>query len=169
MAIAKYRSYWDIYLDNGGGSDVPNDTLITPNTSGFTPPDVVREIITLQSGKYANERILGRLQDMTCTVMLTSNYHQLSQIGKDYEFDVEEELIDNEGGEAKMVTYSVVGKLQSRSLGQSSHDNSPRPITLTLMVLKYIEKHSDQSDDTYQIDLTSNPMVFKQSGVNMFP
>lgn len=169
MTVKKYRSFWNISLDAGGGTDVPDDTDLTPDTQGFTPPDIVRELITVPTGGYANERVLGRLQDMTCTVMLTSNYNQLSNIGESYEFDVEEDLIDNAGGVKETVTYTVVGRLQSRSPGQSSHDNSPRPMTLTFTVDQYIEKHTGIDHDTFQIDLEANPQVIKQNGVSMFP
>ena len=124
MATTKYRSFWDITLDTGGGTDVADDTILTPDTTNFAPPDVVREVVSIGSGKYANERILGRLNDMVCSVTITSNFHQLSLIGHDYEFDVEEQLISNDPMvTGDMVTYSVVGRLQSRVAGPMAHDN----------------------------------------------
>ena len=118
MAVTKYRSFWEI---DGVGGDTPED--MTPDTTGFQPPDVARAIVVLQSGKYFNERVHGRLEDMQTTVILSSNFHAVGEIGKEYTFDVEEELIDNLGNEEKTVTYSVVGKLQNHSPGNMSHDN----------------------------------------------
>ena len=168
MATTKYRSFWDITLDTGGGADVPDDTLLTPDTTNFAPPDVVREVVSIGSGKYANERILGRLNDMVCSVTITSNFHQLSLIGHDYEFDVEEEVVSNDPAVAgQMVTYSVVGRLQSRVAGPMAHDNTPRGMVLTLIVLAYTEKHSDQSENLYQIDLRTSPQTIKQNNADM--
>lgn len=168
MAVKNYRSFWDIELDSGGsGADVSDP--MTPDTLSFTPPDVAREVVSIASGKYANERVLGRLNDMTCTITLASNFHQLGQIGEDYEFDVEETLVTNATDQptAPTVTYSVVGRLQSRSPGTMSQDNTPRPITLVFIVLAYTEKHSNQSQNLYQIDLRTDPQTIKQNNVDM--
>ena len=168
MPVNKYRSFWDITLDAGGGADVPNDTLLTPDTTNFTPPDVVREVVSIGSGKYANERVLGRLADMVCSVTIASNFHQLSLIGNDYEFDVEEELVSNDPEEdGDVVTYSVVGRLQSRVAGPMNHDNTPRGMVLTLVVLAYTEKHGRQSNNLYQIDLRTSPQTLKQNNADM--
>ena len=168
MPVNKYRSFWDITLDTGGGTDVPDDTLLSPDTTNFTPPDVVREVVSIGSGKYANERILGRLNDMVCSIAISSNYHQLGLIGNDYEFDVEEKLVSNDpAGAESDVTYSVVGRLQSRVAGPMNHDNTPRSTVLTFIILAYTEKHSDQSQNLYQIDLRTSPQTIKQNNADM--
>ena len=82
---------------------------------------------------------------------------------------MEEDLISNDPTVAnQMVTYSVKGRLQSRSPGASTPDNNPRQLTLSFMVDGYIEKHSDQSTNTYHIDLTTTPQIFRQHGEDMF-
>ena len=77
MAVTKYRSFWEI---DGVGGDTPED--MTPDTTGFQPPDVARAIVVLQSGKYFNERVLGRLEDMQTTVILSSNFHAVGEMAK---------------------------------------------------------------------------------------
>ena len=159
MAVQRYRSFWTLEAD---GTD------LTPETQGFTPPDVARAIISIQSGKRYNERILGRLEDLDCTVTLVGNYPALAELDKEYEFDVEEELVNKASAVERSVTYDVVGRLQSRSLGSSSHDNSPRPVTHVFLVDAYTEKHSDAATPTYQIDTRTDPPVFKQNGNDIF-
>ena len=170
MAFHKYRSFWKLTLDEGGGTDVPDDYNLTADCESWAPPDVGRDIITANTGREFNERGLGKLTDMTATIILNSNYHQITQIGKFYEFEVEESLVSNDPDEvAKDVVYSVGGRLQLRSLGTNRNDNSPRPCTLTFLVDQYIEKHSDQSTNAYQIDQIEDPPIIKQNGVDMFP
>ena len=170
MTVKKYRSFWKIILDAGGGTDVPDDTDITPDTGGWTPPDVGRDVITANTGQHANERVLGKLTDMGAVVILNSNYHQMAGVNKSFEFEVEEDLVSNDPATPDgLVTYSVVGRLQLRSLGAASPDNSARPCTLTFLVDAYTEKHSDQSVNAYQIDLRTKPQIFKQNGMDMFP
>ena len=96
----------------------------------------MREVRQVATGKYLNERILGRLDpEMTnFSIVMPSEFESMYGYNADYQFEVEEELHDVGNGEIMLLTDEVVGTLFDRESTRYEHGSSDRDWTFRFIL-----------------------------------
>ena len=164
MALRRYRHFWSSKLigsavDGAGsaatgaeftdrgdlaGGDVDSD--LTSIIKAYNPPEFAREVRQVETGKVMNERILGRLDPEATNFSITmpSDFEVFYGYNHDYQFEIEEELHDNDGSEIRLVEDVVEGTLFRREWSDFMHNGQDRDVTLHFILKKYSRTFMDQ-------------------------
>ena len=196
MAITRYRHFWSSKLEFApiGGSSANGDLAdpgagisdfnMTGILKSYSPPRIVREVRQIETGKYLNERILGRLlpEETNFSIVMPSDFEAFYVYNGDYQFEIIEELHGNQERLIRYVVDEVQGTLFDREWSDFMQNGQDRDITLHFILKKYTRtftNHMDGGDLTgaqatasnnvkvIDIDLTSTPQKFNTIGRGM--
>ena len=168
MALTRYRHFWSAKILaapvlSTGGTDLGNpvtppvvpgepppepavpvgqpiqDVDITGILKSYSPPRFVRQIRQVETGKYLNERILGRLQpeETNFSIVMASDFEALYAYNQDYVFEIIEELHSNQGGGVRYVADVATGTLFDREWAAYAQNGQDRDITLRFILKAY--------------------------------
>ena len=161
MAIRRYRHFWTSQLNRAAipttnpsatqagtiapasaglfQTDIADDTDLSSIIKNYEPPQFLREVREVATGKVVNERILGRL-DAPATnfsITLPSEFERFYGYNTDYEFRIDEELHDNQGGRVLIIRDLVWGTMFARESTMYEHGTSDRDWTLRFILRKF--------------------------------
>ena len=162
MAISRYRHFWSSKLEfaptgtvAGGATNETRNTATGAVTRGtanaavtldltgilksYSPPRIVREVRQIETGKYLNERILGRLQPEETNFSLTipSDFEEFYVYNGDYQFEILEELHGNNNPRIRYVVDEVKGTLFDREWTDFMQNGQDRDVTLHFILKNY--------------------------------
>ena len=162
MALTRYRHFWSSYLEaapvlkahatdlgSGAADSLIQDVDLTGVIKSYSPPRFVREVRQVETGKYLNERILGRLQpeETNFSIVLPSDFESLYAYNQDYVFEIIEELHSNAAAVVRRVTDLVTGTLFDREWSDYMQNAQDRDITLRFILKTYTRTFQDQDQD----------------------
>ena len=164
MAIRRYRHFWTARLHGAAVDEINprtanNPPTVTPGSyqhdiaagqfgtdadlssiiKNYEPPRFMREVREIATGKVVNERILGRM-DAPATnfsITLPSEFERMYGYNADYNFIIEEELHDNEGGIPMLLRDDVTGTLFDRESSVYEHGSADRDWTIRFILKKF--------------------------------
>ena len=158
MALNRYRHFWSSRLErtamrsagpgdiSGGAADSEiTDVDMVGVLKSYSPPRIVREVRQVETGKYLNERILGRLQpeETNFSITIPSDFEIFYGYNHDYWFEIAEELHNNNNANVRFAVDDVVGTLFDRDWTDFSQAGSDRDLTLHFILKRYTRVHSD--------------------------
>ena len=168
MAISRYRHFWSSKLEfaptgtvAGGATNETRDAntgavtrgkanaAVTLDLTGilksYSPPRIVREVRQIETGKYLNERILGRLQPEETNFSLTipSDFEEFYVYNGDYQFEILEELHGNNNPRIRYVVDEVKGTLFDREWTDFMQNAQDRDITMHFILKTYTRTFTD--------------------------
>ena len=156
MALTRYRHFWQSKLELApvhgagsgdlGGSGEVSDVDITGILKSYSPPRIVREVRQVETGKYLNERILGRLmpEETNFSITMPSDFEVFYAYNHDYQFEIVEELHSNVAGVAiRYVIDEVRGTLFDREWTDFTQAGGDRDVTLHFILKNYVRLFSN--------------------------
>ena len=159
MALTRYRHFWSSKLElapvqSAGFGDLGtnraqlsekntlSDVDITGVLKAYSPPRIVREVRQVETGKYLNERILGRLQpeETNFSITMPADFEVFYAYNSDYQFEIVEELhtnVSETGYGIRYVIDEVRGTLFDREWTDFMQNGQDRDVTLHFILKTY--------------------------------
>ena len=177
MALTRYRHFWSSKLEAApvrkahatdlGNAEMVNsliqDVDITGVLKSYSPPRFVREVRQVETGKYLNERILGRLQpeETNFSIVLPSDFESLYAYNQDYQFEIVEELHSNAAAGIRTVIDLVTGTMFDREWADFMQNAQDRDVTLRFILKEYTRDFYDVDPDNGNVSNKTSVIAIK--------
>ena len=188
MALSRYRHFWSSELASAGIArnlwghsdpddfhDIQLDLANGANLAGilkaYEPPRFMREVRQVATGKYLNERILGRLdpEATNFTIVMPSEYERMYGYNADYEFEIVEELHDNENGDLMTLTDVAVGTLFDRESTRYEQGSADRDWTYRFILKTFKRTLALPASREHLPAITTGPADQRRDAVPTYP
>lgn len=148
-----------------------DDVDITDQLNDFVAPEPLQDVINVPSTRH-NHHLLGRLRDTQYTLITNSAIQALDAIGR-RELEITRELVtqalDTGVVTATKETYLVHGdKVDGTPGGANNQNSEPATDNHVFRIVKGSKRIDGEDQAAWELDLTTEPILFKRNGVNVF-
>lgn len=162
MAITNFSSFWSINnVDAVGGLGANEDITTQIKSINYNPSR--KEIISVPTGKVANERITGRRNDPNLTITFVTEPVGYNREETRYEFSWTTELRRNNAGAETTKTTIVEAVCLGPAEVDYTHDNAERDFAINYNLRVASEQYAGAAEK--ELDYNWETGNFYRNGV----